>query len=44
MYKAQAEADPKKSTQGGDKQTKSSEKSKKPDDDVQDVDFEEVKD
>jgi molecular chaperone DnaK len=45
MYKAQAEADPKKSTEGsGGKQKKGSEKSKKPDDDVQDVDFEEVKD
>jgi molecular chaperone DnaK len=44
MYKAQAEADPKKSTEGSGKQTKGSEKSKKPDDDVQDVDFEEVKD
>ena len=44
MYKAQAEADPKKSTEGSGKQTKGSEKSKNPDDDVQDVDFEEVKD
>ena len=44
MYKAQAEADPKKSTEGSSKQKKGSEKSKKPDDDVQDVDFEEVKD
>jgi molecular chaperone DnaK len=44
MYKAQAEADPKKSTEDSGKQKKGSEKSKKPNDDVQDVDFEEVKD
>ena len=46
MYKAQAEAsgDSKNSAKGSGKGNKSSDSSKKPDDDVQDVDFEEVKD